>query len=331
MLATEHTVLLGHDGLDEGVTNAGLHGAAAQLLNELGHSLRGDQVVDDDGLFVALSLGTGNLALGHQSGHGRGGHCVTLLVNHEATVGVAVEGETDVCAVLHDSLLQVDQVGRLQRVGRVVREGAVQLEVQGNDFQGQARQDGVAQNGGGGHAAHAVTGVHHDLQRADGGEVHELAQVLCVGLEDVLLGHGADLLNRGNLAGVQVLLCLVADVKQTGFGGHRNGAGLSHLHTVVFGRVVASGKGNTGGVFNATCKVKNVGRNQTDLFNVCAASGCTLGKCIHEFGRGGTHIAADQDGLALQSQNIDKCRTGSANSLCSNGLADDATHVVRLE
>ena len=331
VLATENAVLLSHNSLDEGVAHAGLHCAAAQLLNQLRNSLRGDQVVDDDGLFVTLCLRTSNLALSNQSGHSGRSDGLTLLVDDEATVSVAVECQTNVSTVLNNSLLQVNQVSRLQRVSRVVREGAVQLEVQGNDFQGQARQDGVAQNSGSGHTTHAVTSVNNNLQGADGRQINQLAQVLCVRLENVLLRNGADLLNRRNLARIQVLLSQIANIEQTGLGRQRNSASLSHLHAVVLCGVVASGEGNTGSVLNATCEVQNVSGDQADLLNICTASGCTLGECIHEFGGGGAHVATDQDGLALQAQNVYESRASSANSLCGNGLADDATHVVRFE
>jgi hypothetical protein len=61
-----------------------------------------------------------------------------------------------------DGLLQVDQVGRVQRVGLVVGEGAVELEVQRDDVERQPVEDhrhGVP--------AHAVAGVDDDAQRAD--------------------------------------------------------------------------------------------------------------------------------------------------------------------
>ena len=49
-----------------------------------------------------------------------GGDRVTLLINHEATVGIAVKGKTDVCAVLNNRFLQIDKVGRFKRVSRVL-------------------------------------------------------------------------------------------------------------------------------------------------------------------------------------------------------------------
>ena len=85
--------------------------------------------MDHRGLLLARGPGPGDLALGHDRGHGRRGDRLAVLVHHEAAVGIPVEREADVGAVLPDGLLQVHQVGGLQRVGRVVGERAVQLEV----------------------------------------------------------------------------------------------------------------------------------------------------------------------------------------------------------
>ena len=52
------------------------------------------------------------------------------LVDDEAAVGVAVEREAEVGAVLEHRRLQVDEVRGLERVRLVVRERAVELEVQ---------------------------------------------------------------------------------------------------------------------------------------------------------------------------------------------------------
>ena len=102
-------------------------------------------------------------------------------------VGVAVEGQPDVGAVLADGGLQVDQVGRVQRVGLVVGEGAVELEVQRDDLQRQPGEDD-----GDGVPAHAVAGVDDDLQRPDAREVDQAVQVRGVLGEHVALGDLAD-------------------------------------------------------------------------------------------------------------------------------------------
>ena len=87
-----------------------------------------------------------------------------LLVDDEAAVGVAVEGQADVGPLGDDPRLEVDQVLRLDRVGLVVGEGAVELEVHRHELDRSVpsrvedRRRGVA--------GHAVAGVDDDLEPA---------------------------------------------------------------------------------------------------------------------------------------------------------------------
>ena len=120
-----------------------------------------------------------------------------VLVDDEAAVGIAVEGESEVGAVLDDGLLQVDEVRRLERVRLVVRKGAVELEVHRNDLDRQRGQPGGgAEHGGNGESAHAVAGIDDDAQRADAGEVDELAQLRRVVGQHVQLAVRAGGLDR---------------------------------------------------------------------------------------------------------------------------------------
>ena len=66
-------------------------------------------------------------------------HRAALLVDDEAAVGVAVEREPEVGAVLDDGALQVDEVRGLERVRLVVGERAVELEVERHDLERQRR------------------------------------------------------------------------------------------------------------------------------------------------------------------------------------------------
>ncbi|BAS07328.1 hypothetical protein AHiyo4_07500 [Arthrobacter sp. Hiyo4] len=68
----------------------------------------------------------------------------------------------------------------------MVREGAIQLEVQRDDLERQLGQEGVAQHRRSGEAGHAVACVHNYLERPGSGEVHQLAEVLGVVLQDVV-------------------------------------------------------------------------------------------------------------------------------------------------
>ena len=65
--------------------------------------------------------------LGHDRGGGRAADGLAEIVDEEHAIGVAVEREADVGAAVDDGALEVLQVLDLDRVGRVVREGAVEL------------------------------------------------------------------------------------------------------------------------------------------------------------------------------------------------------------
>lgn len=68
----------------------------------------------------------------------------------------------------------------------MVGEGPVEFEVQGDEVQREAVEDG-----GDGVSAHAVAGIDDDLEGADGGEVDQALEVVGVPGEGVLFGDGA--------------------------------------------------------------------------------------------------------------------------------------------
>ncbi len=106
---------------------------------------------------------------------------MAVFVDKEAPVSVAVERQADVRAFSDDRLLQVTQVLRLDRVGLMVGEGAVKLEIERGQLDRQAvehHRDGVS--------GHAVPGVRNDLETAIAGEVHQRVQVGRVLLQHVL-------------------------------------------------------------------------------------------------------------------------------------------------
>ena len=70
----------------------------------------------------------------------RAGDELALVVDEEHPVGVAVEGEADVGAGLEHPGLEVDQVLGLDGVGRVVREGAVELAVEDVELERAGRR-----------------------------------------------------------------------------------------------------------------------------------------------------------------------------------------------
>ena len=132
VLPAEDGVGLGHLRLDERVAYAGPDRDPAVLGDDLGDGTARDQVVDDGRARLVSQL-----AGRDERGEHRRADDLALLVHDEAAVGVAVEGQADVGLVLDDRLLQVAQVRRVDRVGLVVGERAVQLEVQRDQVKGR--------------------------------------------------------------------------------------------------------------------------------------------------------------------------------------------------
>ena len=91
-----------------------------------------------------------------------------LLVDEEHAIGVAVEGESYVCAGFHDPTLQVDEVLGLDGVSRMIREVAIELAEEDLDLERQAAEHRWRNE-----HAHAVCGVGDDLERPKAGDVHE--------------------------------------------------------------------------------------------------------------------------------------------------------------
>ena len=112
----------------------------------------------------------GQLAGGDQ-GRDRGrGDGLAPLVDDEAAVGVAVEGEAEVGALSRTrawrSTMFFGSSGLASWLGKVPSSS----KYIGYEVEGQALEDG-----GDGVAAHAVARVHDDLERPDAGQVDEAA------------------------------------------------------------------------------------------------------------------------------------------------------------
>ena len=114
------------------------------------------------------------------------------LVDDETPVGVAVEGQPDVGAGRDHVRLQVDEVRRVQRVGLVVGEGAVEFEVQ---RQHRDRRD-RAEHRGRGVAGHPVARVDGDPQRPQVGQIDQRAQEVAVVGEHVAVDDRAGAVRR---------------------------------------------------------------------------------------------------------------------------------------
>ena len=133
-------------------------------------------------LYRIVAPGSSAEDAGGEDGRGGGaGQAPARLVDEEHAVGVAVEGQADVGAVASDPGLQVALVGRLDGVGRVVRERAVELAVHDLEVERAARSNtfGTIE------AAHAVGGVGHDLQGLEQRPVDERHDVVGEVVEEV--------------------------------------------------------------------------------------------------------------------------------------------------
>ena len=116
---------------------------------------------------------------GSHQGGGRGTrHRYALVVDEEAAVGVAVERQAHVSAGRQDALSQSDQVLRLDGVGGMVREGAVELTEEDLELERQAVEDGRNDQ-----SPHAVSGVGDHLQGRQGVAVNKGTNLLGVGAE----------------------------------------------------------------------------------------------------------------------------------------------------
>ena len=124
VLAAEDRAGVRHHLLDERVPDLRADRHPAVLADDLGHGTRADQVVQHGGARRGPQDGGGE-----DRGRRRAGQPDAVLVDDEHPVGVAVEGQPDVEPAGAHPRLQVALVGRLQRIGRVVRERPVELAV----------------------------------------------------------------------------------------------------------------------------------------------------------------------------------------------------------
>ena len=318
VLPTEHGVLLGHPRLDEGVADPGADRPAALLADELRHRLGGDEVVDDRRARVLVEI-----ALGDDAADRRGAHGLAQLIDDEAPVGVTVEGDADVGLLLDGVLLQVDEVLRIQRVGLVVREGAVELEVERIH---RERRLG-AEHRRGTEPAHPVARVDGDGQRPDV-QRHQLLQVGRVVVEHILLRGAA----FGPVVGGDAVDEHVDDLRQTGLLPHRAGAGTAHLDAVVLRRVVRGGEHRTGAVERARGEVQLVGGGQPERGAVQSLRTHPLGERRREVRGARPHVVADDHrGRPFTPHEVGEGRPGVADEVRVDAVTDDASDVVGLD
>ena len=117
-----------------------------------------------------------------QRGHEVARHEVARVVDEEAAVGVAVEGDAEVGALLeHLADHELAVLGQ-QRVRLVVREAPVELEEVRDGVDRQPLENGRQHR-----ARHPVRRVDHDAERLDRGGVDEGQDLLDVARKDIFL------------------------------------------------------------------------------------------------------------------------------------------------
>ena len=152
--------------------------------------------------------------------------------SREHPVGVAVEGEPEVRPALKDGRAKIGLVLRLDGVGRMVREGAVQVHVQRDERGRQPFEQRRDHQPG-----HPVGRVGRHGQRRERRQVGKRQQVIeeflsQIGVRNRPGGSG------GRLGRVQSVR-EVANLGQPRLLADRRGAGPAQLEPVVLGRVVA--------------------------------------------------------------------------------------------
>src|SRR5215218_9797934 len=319
VLAAEGGVVLAHLRLDDGVAGLGPDGPTALALDELGEGLGADRAVEDGGPGLLLED-----VLGDERGEQISGDSLTLLVHDEDPVGVPVEGGPEVRVLGHDPLLQLLHVLRLDRVRRVVREGAVELEVHRDVLERQLLEDG------GEHlAGHAVAGVHDDLERTEAIGVYEGQAVFGVILGDVARFDGAGVLGGfGQLAGDDE----VPDLPDAVLARECDGVLPAQLEAVVLLGVVGSRDHRSTRLFEVPDgEVQRVGRDETHIQDVRAGLGNTLYESFLEGLPGEPHVAGDDDPGAGETQVVDEGAADVPGRVLVQVVGIHAPDVVGLE
>jgi hypothetical protein len=184
---------------------------------------------------IVVPAALGQLADGDQRGDRRRRDRLAALVDDEAAVGVAVEGQPDVGAVLADRACRSTRLagssGLASWLGKVPsssKYSGARAAAAGR----RARRHGVP--------AHAVAGVDDDLQRPDAGQVDQRAQVAAYSASrsrslTVPPARRSGVGRRGALGAPR-------GSRQPGVLPDRGGAGPAQLDAVVLRRVVAGGE-----------------------------------------------------------------------------------------
>ena len=324
MLTAEDGVVLGHELFDPRMADGAAHRLAAGLAHRLGDVAGGDQVRDHRGTLLPCRPGACDLPLRDERGDRRGRHGDPALVEDHAPIRVSVEGEAQVCALAHHGLLQVAQVLRAQRIGRVVGEAAVEGEVQVDQLELCAPPE----HGRCGVPGHAVARIDHHPHRAPLGQRHEIAQrrgVVLQGVDPL----AASLAARRDLAGVEVGLGRCPDLLEPRVASQRAGSRQAELEPVVLAGVVGGGDHDACGVVQARGAVELIGGGQPRIGDDRSAAHRPLDHRAGELRGAQPHVMGDD-----QRRGVELIGEGGADSpgdLDRELLPCAAAHVIGQE
>src|SRR5215213_7326613 len=319
MLPAEGRVVLSHLRLDNGVARLGPYGLPALALNELGEGLRANRTVQ---------YGRARLFLQHVLRY-EGGRQVTrdgrtFLVDNEAAVGVAIEGYPEVGTLCDHALLEFPDVLGFDRVGWMVGEGAVELEVHRYVLEREVLEDRWDHL-----ACHAVSRVDHDLQPPQALRLYKAQTMFRIVYGDVGLLHGTGVFRGvGELPGDDE----VTDLAEPRVSREGDGFLPAELETVVvFGVVGGRYHGPSGLLEVSYGEVERICRDQPKVEDVCSRLGNPLYKCLLQRLTRDAHVAGHDDPGAREVQVLYK---GTADVFCHvlvQVLRINATDVVGLE
>ena len=271
----------------------------------------------------------GQLAHGDQRGERRRRHDLAALVDDEAAVGVAVERQAEVRAVREHRGLQVAQVLRVDRVRLVVREGAVELEVQRHDRRAAARDRTTG-------AVRPPMPLPASTTTVSGriaGQVDQALQVVRV------LGQHVAVRSRRragpSYAGTPSTRAS-ADLGEAGVQADRCRAGAAQLDAVVPRRVVARGEHRARARPGAPDAKYSASVETSPTWTTSAPwRGRAGGERGDQRPAARAHVVADDDGDGPPSPSPRTSATKAAPTSCATASSSssgyDAAHVVRLD
>ena len=224
------------------------------------------------------------------------GNELARVIDEEATIGVAVERDSEVGALgaglLDDELAVLGE----KRVRLVIRKGPVRLEEAADDVELRDALENGRQHDRG----HAVCGVDDDLQRADGVDVDERQHLLHEAGPDVLFPDGTAL-----LGGAEAGLGACAYLLEAGVAADRQRATSHDLHSRVAARVVRRGDADPAVERElADREVEHLGPDEPEVEDVGAAVGCALDCRGSHRRRREAHVAPDRDRARLEVLHI---------------------------